>query len=74
MWIDLNQLQDPDDVKRDVYGKWNSGSHIIPFKSWYTEESDVELEHLKPGYTGLDVQVTHFCRQSYKPRFSYMPC
>lgn len=56
--IDLNQLQDPDDVKRDVFGKWNnSGSHTIPFKSWYTEQGDVELERLKPGYSGLDVQI-----------------
>ena len=39
-------------------GKWNnSGFHTIPFKSWYTEEGDVELERLKPGYSGLDVQI-----------------
>ena len=53
-----DQLQDPDDIKKDVFGKWNnsSRSHTIPFKSWYTE-GDVELQHLKSGYTGLDVQI-----------------
>jgi len=56
--IDLSQLQEPDDVKRDVFGKRNnSRSHTIPFKSWYTEEGDAKLERLKPGYTGLDVQI-----------------
>ena len=33
--IDLNQLHDPDDAKRDVFGKWlNSGSHTIHLVAW----------------------------------------
>jgi len=55
--IDLEKLQHPDDAKRDNFGKWNpSGSHTVPFKAWYNEEGDVQIERLPSHTSGPDVQ------------------
>jgi len=69
--IDLEKLQHPDDAKRDNFGKWNpSGSHTVPFKAWYNEEGDVELERLPSHTSGPDVQYLHRMHLHPSIRFS----
>lgn len=65
--INLDSLEHPDDAKKDNFGKWvHSGSHTIPFKSWFSEDGAVMFERLQPGSTGPDVQFLHRIN-SYHP-------
>ena len=55
--IDLDQLEHPDDAKRDNFGKWNhSGSHTVPFQAWFTEEGILCSKRLKADSTKAGVQ------------------
>ena len=53
--IDVTKLKDPDDVRKDFFGKWNhSGSHPLLIRAAVNEDS-VEVERCAPGATGNNV-------------------
>ena len=39
--VDVSKLAHPDDIKKDMYGKWlHSGSHTDVFRCTYSEDKD----------------------------------
>ena len=53
--IDITNLAHYDDVKKDMYGKWNhSGSHLDVFKCSY-EQDKVIIDKAAPGAKGDNV-------------------
>ena len=43
--VNLNSLKQPDDVKKDEFGKWcYSGSHSQVYQAWKTDDDDREYE------------------------------
>ena len=54
--VDITKLAHPDDIKKDMYGKWKySGSHPETFRCGYDEPSNVFIEKCAPGATGDNV-------------------
>ena len=54
--MDLTKLSHPDDVKKDMFGRWNhSGSHPIPFMASFNEDGTVNVERCAPGASGSNV-------------------
>ena len=68
--VDLDQLEHPDDVKKDVFGRWNySGSHVFHYRA----SSDMEFEKVSPGANrnwGDVFQLRHIhCRHPSNSQF-----
>ena len=54
--VDITKLLHPDDIKKDMYGKWlYKGSHTDVFKCSFGEDSGVIVEKMAPGATGDNV-------------------
>lgn len=54
--VDLTCLKHPDDVKKDMYGRWeHSGSHPEVFHCVIGDFDTVEIEKCAPGATGSNV-------------------
>ena len=54
--VDLGQLSHPDDVKKDMYGKWlYSGSHSDVFLCSFSSSGQVVVEKAAPGASGDNV-------------------
>ena len=54
--IDVSKLAHPDDIKKDMYGKWlHSGSHTDVFRCTYSNSDDVYIEKAAPGASGDNV-------------------
>lgn len=65
--VDLSKLQHPDDVKKDVFGKWeHSGSHPEVFKCSFNDLDCVTVEKCAPGASGSNVYYLRRLR-SYCP-------
>ena len=65
--VDLSKLQHPDDVKKDMFGKWeHSGSHPEVFKCSFNDLDCVSVEKCAPGASGNNVYYLRRLR-SYCP-------
>lgn len=65
--VDLSKLDHPDDVKKDIFGKWeHSGSHPEVFKCSFDEVDSVMMEKCAPGASGSNVYYLRRLR-SYCP-------
>ena len=54
--VDLTNLRDVNDVKKDLYGKWlHSGSHTDVYKCWFDDGEDVQIEKATPLAIGSNV-------------------
>ena len=54
--VDVRNLRNQDDVKKDEFGIWNySGSHPQPFKIYYEEDNEITVEKCNPGVTGTNI-------------------
>ena len=54
--VDLSQLSHPDDVKKDMYGKWlYSGSHSDILLCSFSSSGQVVVEKAAPGSSGDNV-------------------
>ena len=54
--VDLTCLKHPDDVKKDMYGRWEySGSHPEVFHCSVDDFDNVSIEKCAPGATGPNV-------------------
>ena len=54
--VDLTSLKHPDDVKKDMYGRWDySGSHPEVFHCSFDQFDDVKIEKCAPGAAGSNV-------------------
>ncbi len=54
--VDVSKLGHPDDIKKDIYGKWlHSGSHSDVFICSYLQEDKVSIEKAAPGASGDNV-------------------
>lgn len=54
--VNLTCLKNPDDVKKDMYGRWeHSDSHPEVFRCEFNEFDIVEIEKCAPGTTGSNV-------------------
>ena len=54
--VDVSKLSHPDDIKKDMYGKWlHSGSHSDVFLCTYLQEDNVNIEKAAPGASGENV-------------------
>ena len=64
--IDLTSLKHPDDVKKDMYGRWDySGSHPEVFRCSFDEFDDLHIEKCAPGATGPNVYYLRRIRSSH---------
>ena len=53
--VDLTKLAHPDDIKKDMYGKWlHSGSHENVFRCTYCDDG-VDIEKAVPGARGDNI-------------------
>ena len=65
--VDVSQLAHPDDIKKDMYGKWlHSGSHTDVFICTYSDHDDVYIEKAAPGASGDNVYYLR-CLHSVHP-------
>ena len=54
--VDLHNLSHPDDIKKDIYGKWlHSGSHSDVFLCSYSPDEEPLIEKAAPGASGNNV-------------------
>ena len=54
--VDVSKLAHPDDIKKDMYGKWiHSGSHADVFRCTYRDDDSVYIEKAVPGASGDNV-------------------
>jgi hypothetical protein len=64
--VDLTCLKHPDDVKKDMYGRWDySGSHPEVFRCSIDEFDKVFIEKCAAGATGQDVYYLRRLRSSH---------
>ena len=64
--VDLTSLKHPDDVKKDMYGRWDySGSHPEVFRCTFDEFDDVSIEKCAVGATGSNVYYLRRVRSSH---------
>ena len=64
--VDLTSLKHPDDVKKDMYGRWTySGSHPEVFRCSFDEFDDVVIEKCVPGASGSNVYYLRRIRSSH---------
>lgn len=65
--VDVSKLDHPNDVKKDVFGKWeHSGSHPEVFKCSFDKMDSVMVEKYVPGASGSNVYYLRRLR-SYCP-------
>ena len=51
--VDVTHLAHPDDIKRDMYGKWlYKGSHTDVFRCTFDQDNKVCIEKALPGASG----------------------
>ena len=54
--VDVSTLAHPDDIKKDMYGKWiHSGSHADVFRCTYRDDDSVYIEKAAQGASGDNV-------------------
>ena len=54
--VNLRNLSHPDDIKKDMYGKWlHSGSHSDVFLCSYSPDGQAIIEKAAPGASGDNV-------------------
>ena len=54
--VDVSKLAHPDDIKKDMYGKWiHSGSHDDVFKCTYRDDDSVYIEKAALGASGDNI-------------------
>ena len=54
--VDITQLSHPDDIKKDMYGKWlYKGSHTDKFQCSYDDDNKVLVEKVAAGASGPNV-------------------
>ena len=54
--VDITQLSHPDDIKKDMYGKWlYKGSHTDVFRCSFDDDDSVCVEKAAPGASGPSV-------------------
>lgn len=54
--VDISKLAHPDDIKKDMYGKWlHSGSHTDVFICTYNEDDSVNIEKAANDASGNNV-------------------
>ena len=54
--VDVSKLAHPDDIKKDMYGKWiHSGSHADVFKCTYRDDDSVYIEKAALGASGDNI-------------------
>lgn len=54
--VDIRNLKHPDDIKKDMYGRWlHHGSHTDVFKCSYNEFKEVCIEKVAQGAHGDNV-------------------
>ena len=54
--VDITQLSHPDDIKKDMYGKWLSkGSHTDVFRCSFDDDNKVIVEKAGPAASGSNV-------------------
>ena len=64
--VHLTSLKHPDDVKKDMYGRWtHSGSHPEVFRCSFDEFDDVVIKKCAPGASGSDVYYLRRIRSSH---------
>ena len=64
--IDLTSLKHPDDVKKDMYGRWDySGSHPEVFRCSFDQFDDVIIEKCAPGAAGSNVYYLRRIRSTH---------
>ena len=71
--VDLRNLKHPDDVKKDMYGRWqHHGSHTDVFKCSFNQDNKVCVEKVAQGASGEDVfylrrlHSTHPCNKYFR--------
>ena len=64
--VDLTSFKHPDDVKKDMYGRWGySGSHPQVFRCSFDQFDDVKTKKCAPGAAGSNVYYLHCIRSSH---------
>ena len=64
--VDLTSLKHPDDVKKDMYGRWEySGSHPEVFRCSFDQFDNIRIEKCAPGATGSNVYYLCQIRSSH---------
>ena len=54
--VDITQLSHPDDIKKDMYGKWlYKGSHTDVFRCSFDDDNKVLVEKAAPGASGPNI-------------------
>ena len=54
--VDVTHLAHPDDIKKDMYGKWlYKGSHTDVFRCTFDNDNKVCVEKAAPGASGSNV-------------------
>ena len=54
--VDVSKLAHPDDIKKDMYGKWlHSGLHTDVFRCTYSDSDNIYIEKAAPGASGDNV-------------------
>lgn len=65
--VDMTCIKHIDDVKKDMYGRWNhSGSHPEVYRCVIDELDEVKTEKLATGATGSDILSTSTSKLSSK--------
>ena len=64
--VNLTSLKHPDDVKKDMYGRWDySGSHPDVFMCSFDQFNDLRIEKCAPGASGPNVYYLRRLRSSH---------
>ena len=64
--IDVSQLDNPNDIKKDGLGKWSySGSHEEFYRSYYDNSHRIHFEKCAKGATGDNIFVLRRLRSSH---------
>ena len=75
--VDVRQLQNIDDIKKDEFGKWNyTGLHPQPFKAFDEEDDDITIEKCAEGATGSNVVLLRrlYCTHPSNVEFKWLIC
>ena len=61
--VDLDSLKQPDDVKKDDFGKWNySGSHVQTYLIWHNDNNDIEVNKVDSSSITMSENVVQLRR------------
>lgn len=75
--VDVRNLQNRDDIKKDDFGIWNySGSHPQPFKVHENEDGSQTIEKCAAGASGANVVLLRrlHCTQPSNAEFKRLIC